>query len=44
MTGLSLDLTQYLAIIGAAVVFLLFLVALSMFQVFWKRFWGNHDE
>ena len=41
---MTLDLTQYLAIIGAAAVFLMFVAALSIFQVFWKWIWGNHDE
>jgi len=35
------QVTEYLVAIGVAAVFL---VALSIFQVFWNKFWGNHDE
>jgi hypothetical protein len=33
-----------LAAVAAFLVFFMFITALSIFQVFWKRFWGNHDE
>ncbi len=40
---MSVDVGWVAPIIGF-LVFMLFVVSLSVFCVFWKWFWGDHDE